>query len=52
MKKTPLHEVFFPCFMYIVAARESSVKKHGVHVVTALWAKSNSRYTLLLEGYV
>ena len=42
--------VFFPCFVHCRRPRVKC-KKHGVHVVTAPWARPNSRYTLLFESY-
>lgn len=43
--------VFFPCYVH---CRRPRVKcsKHGVHVVTAPWAREKSRFTLLFESYV
>ncbi len=41
--------VFFPCYVY---CRRPRVKcNDGIHVVTAPWARENSRYTLLFESY-
>lgn len=42
--------VFFPCFVHCRRPR-IKCKKHGIHVVTAPWARPNSRYTLLFESY-
>jgi len=42
--------VFFPCFVHCRRPR-IKCKKHGVRVVTAPWARPNSRYTLLFESY-
>ncbi len=41
--------VFFPCYVH---CRRPRVKcSDGIHVVTAPWARENSRYTLLFESY-
>lgn len=42
--------VFYPCYVH---CRRPRIKcdKHGIHVVTAPWAREKSRYTLLFEGY-
>lgn len=42
--------VFYPCYVH---CRRPRIKcaKHGVHVVTAPWARKGSRFTLLFEGY-
>lgn len=42
--------VFFPCYVHCRRPR-IKCKKHGVHVVTAPWARPNSRYTLIFESY-
>lgn len=42
--------VFFPCYVHCRRPRVKC-KNHGVHVVTAPWARPNSRYTLLFESY-
>ena len=41
--------VFFPCYVH---CRRPRIKcEDGIHVVTAPWARPNSRYTLLFESY-
>lgn len=41
--------VFFPCYVH---CRRPRIKcSDGIHVVTAPWARPNSRYTLLFESY-
>ena len=41
--------VFFPCYVH---CRRPRIKcSDGIHVVTAPWARLNSRYTLLFESY-
>lgn len=41
--------VFFPCYVH---CRRPRIKcDDGIHVVTAPWARPNSRYTLLFESY-
>lgn len=42
--------VFFPCYVHCRRPRVKC-KQHGVRVVTAPWARPNSRYTLLFESY-
>jgi len=42
--------VFFPCYVHCRRPRVKC-KKHGIHVVTAPWARTNSRYTLLFESH-
>ena len=42
--------VFFPCYVHCRRPRVKC-KKHGIHVVTAPWARANSRYTLLFESH-
>lgn len=42
--------VFFPCYVHCRRPR-IKCKEHGVHVVTAPWARPNSRYTLLFESH-
>jgi transposase len=42
--------VFFPCFVHCRRPRVRC-KEHGTRVVTAPWARPNSRYTLLFESY-
>lgn len=42
--------VFFPCFVHCRRPR-IKCKEHGIHVVTAPWARPHSRYTLLFESY-
>lgn len=42
--------VFFPCYVHCRRPRVKC-KEHGVRVVTAPWARPNSRYTLLFESY-
>ena len=41
--------MFFPCYVH---CRRPRVKcDDGIHVVTAPWARENSRYTLLFDSY-
>ena len=42
--------VFFPCFVHCRRPRVRCAE-HGTRVVTAPWARPNSRYTLLFESY-
>jgi transposase len=42
--------VFYPCYVHCRRPR-IKCKKHGVHVVTAPWARPKSRFTLLYEAY-
>lgn len=42
--------VFYPCYVHCRRPR-TKCNKHGVHVVTAPWARPNSRFTLLFEAY-
>lgn len=42
--------VFFPCFVHCKRPRVKC-NEHGIRVVTAPWARKNSRYTLLFESY-
>ena len=42
--------VFFPCYVHCRRPR-IKCKEHGIRVVTAPWARKNSRYTLLFESY-
>lgn len=42
--------VFFPCYVHCRRPR-IKCKEHGTRVVTAPWARKNSRYTLLFESY-
>jgi len=42
--------VYFPCYVHCRRPRVKC-KEHGTHVVTAPWARPNSRYTLLFESY-
>lgn len=41
--------VFFPCYVHCRRPRVKCGKE--IHVVTAPWARANSRYTLLFESY-
>ena len=42
--------VFYPCYVHCRRPRVNC-KEHGVHVVTAPWARPGSRFTLLMESY-
>lgn len=42
--------VFYPCYVHCRRPRVKC-KEHGVHVVTAPWAREKSRFTLLFEAY-
>lgn len=42
--------VFYPCYVHSRRPR-IKCKEHGVHVVTAPWARAKSRFTLLFEAY-
>lgn len=42
--------VFYPCYVHCRRPR-IKCKEHGIHVVTAPWARPRSRFTLLFEAY-
>jgi len=42
--------VFYPCYVHCRRPR-IKCKEHGIHVVTAPWARPKSRFTLLFEAY-
>ena len=42
--------VFFPCYVHCRRPR-IRCQEHGIRVVTAPWARTMSRYTLLFESY-